>query len=99
MRAHLLLIPLLLVGCIRAQNTFEVSAPGAVSAELQLCAKTTRLTQSGELFTGARAIDCEGRGAITVRFADGPPVSCLVGYVTPGAAQSFRFKVAERQCS
>jgi len=98
MRTGLLLLPLLLIGCDRTANTFEVQAPGAASAELRLCGRTTSLQPSGGKLAASRAITCEGEGDITVRFPKRPPVGCHVGYVTPGAAQDFRFKVDGDRC-
>jgi len=87
-----------MTGCDRAANTFEVNAPDAGSAELQLCGKATSLERSGDKLTVTRAISCEGDGVITVHFPNRPPVSCPIGYVTPGAVQNFRFKVDDGQC-
>jgi hypothetical protein len=97
-KARALLIPLLIAGCDRVENTFDVQAPGASSAELQLCGKVTRLDQSSDRFSAARAIDCEGDGKIIVRLQGRPAVSCVVGYVTPGAVQHFRFSIDGDQC-
>jgi hypothetical protein len=97
-KAGILLILLVMAGCDRAVNTFEVNAPGAASAELQLCGKATSLKRSGDKLTVTRAISCEGEGVIIVHFPNRAPVSCHIGYVTPGAVQSFQFKVDDGQC-
>ena len=99
MRAGLLLIPLLTVGCGRTANTFEVHAPESSSAVLHLCGQTTDLERSGEALAATRAITCEGHGVISVRFPNRPPVNCAIGYVTPGMEQSFRFDVDGDRCS
>jgi hypothetical protein len=99
LRAGILVLPLLMAGCERAVNSFEVHTPGAASAELQLCGRLTSLEPSGGKLTATRAISCEGEGAIIVRFPNQPPVRCPIGYVTPGAVQSFRFNVDGDGCS
>lgn len=98
MRADGLLIAFLVVGCSDVANTFEVLAPEARSAELHLCGKATELRRSGARFSTVRKITCEGAGEITIRFADRPPASCRVGYVTPGAVQDFQFEVDGLEC-
>jgi hypothetical protein len=98
MRTIVLLIPLVAMGCDRVSNAFEVQAAGAVSAELTLCGQSTELMRVGEKFTGAVPIRCEGDGVIKVRFPHQQAVNCTVGYVTPGAVQSFKFKVENRRC-
>lgn len=98
MRAILLLVPMLAAGCDRAANTFEVRAVGATSADLTLCGQSTRLKRMDGKFTGTLPIRCEGDGAIKVGFPDRPPVSCPIGYVTPGAVQSFKFEVDSGRC-
>ncbi|XJJ70266.1 hypothetical protein WBP07_28770 [Novosphingobium sp. BL-8A] len=98
MRSIVLLIPLVAMGCNRVPNAFEVRAAGAVSAELTLCGQSTELTQTGEKFAGSVSIRCEGDGVIKVSFANQQAVNCTVGYVTPGAVQSFKFKVENGRC-
>ena len=98
MRAGAFLIPLLLTGCSPALNTFEVSAPRNASASLRLCGRDTDLERLGGRLVALRAINCEGDGSIVVRAANRPPVICIVGYVTPGAVQSFRFRIDGDRC-
>lgn len=98
MRAVLLLAPLWATGCDRTANTFEVRAVGATSADLTLCGQSTPLKLADGKFTGAVPIRCEGDGAIKVGFPDRPQVSCPIGYVTPGAVQSFKFEVDNGRC-
>lgn len=98
MKAILLLSPLLAAGCDRAANTFEVRAVGATSADLTLCGQSTPLQRTDGKFTGTLPIRCEGDGAIKVNFPDRPSVSCPIGYVTPGAVQSFKFEVDNGRC-
>ena len=98
MRALVLLIPLLAMGCDRVANSFEVQAVGAASAELTLCGQSAQLTRLGEMFAGAIPIRCEGDGVIRVHFPNQQAVECTVGYVTPGAVQSFKFKIENGRC-
>lgn len=98
MKAVVFLAPLLAIGCDRAANSFEVHAPEAVSAELQLCGTTTSLERSEDRFKTSRAINCEGAGAIAVHFQERQSVTCPIGYVTPGLAQSFHLKVEGGRC-
>lgn len=98
MRATVLLIPLVAMGCNRVANAFEVQGAGAVSAELTLCGQSTELKQTGEKFAGSISIRCEGDGVIKVRFPNQQTVNCAIGYVTPGAVQSFKFKVENGRC-
>lgn len=98
MRAAILLMPLLAMACSRTSNSFEVHAPGAASAELQLCGMTSSLDHSGEMLTATRAITCEGEGSIIVHFPHRPSVSCHIGYVTPGMEMTLRFKIDGDRC-
>jgi hypothetical protein len=98
MRLSLAMIALLLSGCRQVPNTFEVQAPDADAAELQLCKQRTALKQSGSWFATIQPIGCEGEGKIAVRLTDKSIVSCHIGYVTPGAVQRFRFKIEGREC-
>lgn len=98
MRAILLLVPLLAVACGRAADTFEVRAEGASSAELALCGHSAPLDRTDGKFSGTLPIRCEGDGIIKISFPHRPPVSCPIGYVTPGAAQSFAFEVENGRC-
>jgi hypothetical protein len=59
-------MPLSVVGCDRAVNSFEIHAPGAASAELRPCGQSTNLERTGEKLAATRAISCEGEGVITV---------------------------------
>ena len=99
MRAMLLLVPLWATGCDRDANTFEVRAGGATSADITLCGQSASLRRTDGKFTGTLPIRCEGNGAIKVGFPDRPPVSCPIGYVTPGLVQSFKFEVDNGRCN
>lgn len=98
MRAILLLVSLLAVACGRAADAFEVRAEGATSAELALCGHSAPLDRTDGKFSGTLPIRCEGDGTIKIGFPNQPPVSCPIGYVTPGAPQFFSFKVVNGRC-
>lgn len=90
---------LLSSGCALDRVRLEVTAPGAVSADLVLCrARKAALKHRGDRFTLSLPADCEGDGTITLRYPDGPPVVCPIAYVTHGLDQSFRFEVDGDQC-
>ncbi len=84
--------------CSDVPNTFNVKSNRMVtSADLRLCGKEKRLHKLGDSFVGAQRITCEGEGQIIVR-SDRAPVTCVVGYVTPGAVQDFSFLVEAGSC-
>jgi hypothetical protein len=96
----LLLVFPLVEGCERVDNTFVVNDVGGsvASAELRLCGSRVELSRSGHRLRGTKRISCEGEGDIVVRLSDGRRASCHIGYVTPGAEQSFEFNVEGAQC-
>lgn len=99
LKAALLAAALLASGCGLERVRLEVTAPGALSADLVLCGQARGgLKQQGDRFTLDLPADCEGEGAITVRYPDRPPVVCPIGYVTPNLDQSFRFEAEGGQC-
>lgn len=98
MRASSFLIPLLVAGCDNPSSSFEVEAPGAVSADLTLCDEVIPLERMGDRFVGVYPVNCEGSGVIKVSFADQRSVDCPIGYATHGAAQNFRFKIEDGRC-
>ena len=89
---------LLLAACSKSADTFEVYAPTATQATLDLCGRKTTLAKSGGHFTETRRTTCEGEGSIAVHFAERNPTECHIGYVTPGMGQEFRFEVADGRC-
>lgn len=98
------LAPLLLLicwSCTRIENTFVVKdeAKLVTSATLTLCGKDTPLRRGGDRFGGGKVIDCEGSGRIRLRYASGQEHDCTVGYVTPGAVQSFTFRATATGCA
>lgn len=89
-----------LVSCKKVNNEFIVRDPerAVSSAGLRLCGKRLNLTKSGSEMRGKMPITCEGEGSILVRLADGKATSCRIGYVTPGAEQTFEFVIEDGQC-
>ncbi|NBB14486.1 hypothetical protein GVN21_03825 [Caulobacter sp. SLTY] len=90
-----------LAACGADANSFEVEVrdPGATGAVLKVC-RSAELTlrRDGDRFVAAHGAGCEGSGEILVSFADRPPVSCPVGYVTPGLRLEWRFIVENGHC-
>ena len=89
-----------LAACSAVANTFTVEdEKGAVkAADLVICGSTTPLARSDGSFSVSKPIDCEGEGRIRLTYASGHERECLVGYVTPGAKQDFRFRATEAEC-
>jgi hypothetical protein len=89
-----------LTSCNRVSNRFAVYNQNDVVAlaEVRLCGKHLRLAKSEGEFTGTMPITCEGEGSVVLRVSDGNETSCLIGYVTPGIEQSFKFVVEDGHC-
>jgi hypothetical protein len=89
-----------LSSCERVSNKFVVHDQNGsvVSAEVRLCGKQQQLTKNGNEVAGAMAITCEGEGNILLRLSDGREITCRIGYVTPGADQTFKFAVQDGHC-
>jgi hypothetical protein len=101
-RGILLFLALLCVvsACIRRNNTFVVSDPGAsvASADLRLCGSRVPLSRSGSQLSATRRINCEGAGDILVRLSGGGETSCPIGYVTPDLGGTWEYVVENAQC-
>ena len=89
-----------LSACNRVENSFVVEDRQniVVEAALVLCGTEMPLRRDGDQFVISKAIDCEGSGHLTLRYSSGDRHDCIVGYVTPGAVQSFRFQATEQGC-
>ena len=89
-----------LSSCKKVSNEFIIRDPEGVvsSAELRLCGKRLQLTKSEGEIRGTMPITCEGDGSILVRLSDGSETTCRIGYVTPGAEQTFEFALENGQC-
>ena len=94
-------IPIVLTACSRVENSFGVEDEQrtVVAAKLVLCGAETPLQRTGERLAVNKAIDCEGSGRIALRYASGDEHDCVVGYVTPGAVQSFTYRATENGCA
>jgi hypothetical protein len=101
MRWLVFAIPIFLSACSRVENSFVVKDEqrAVVAAKLVLCGRETPLIRTGDGFAVSRAIDCEGSGRITLRYASGDEHECIVGYVTSGAMQSFTYRATEEGCA
>lgn len=98
------LVPVLLIAsssCARTENSFLVTDDNNIvqSAKLMLCGEEKQLRRRGERLTTNRIINCEGSGRIKLRYASGAEHDCLVGYVTPGLTQTFKFRATESGCA
>ena len=89
-----------LAACSAGENTFTIDdEKGTVAAaNLVLCGSTTPLRRVDGRFTLRKSVDCEGSGYIRLTYATGADRDCPIGYVTPGAAQDFRFRASEAAC-
>lgn len=101
MKWLILLITLALSACSNVENTFEVEdeQQAVVAATLILCGEETPLRRTGGRLTVSKAIQCEGSGHITLRYASGSEKSCTVGYVTPALKQSIYYRATEKGCT
>ncbi|MET0241457.1 MAG: hypothetical protein ABW184_16310 [Sphingobium sp.] len=89
---------LLLTGCHGDANRFEVDAPDAISAQLQLCGQRIGLVRNGRSFIMSTAARCEGQGVIVVRFPRGRVAICAIDHVEPGVARRFAFAISGDEC-
>ncbi len=96
----LLLVAPLLSGCDKTPNTFTVIDPKGTAdrAEVHLCGARTTLWHINRRFIGIHFTDCEGDGRVLVHLSDGRTASCLIGYVTSGLNQDFRFAIDDGKC-
>lgn len=81
-------------------NEFIVNDPQAMvtGGEINLCGQRTPLHRDKALLKGMVEISCEGEGNISLRLNAGNSISCHIGYVTPGAHQTFDFSVQDGEC-
>ena len=89
-----------LSSCKKVSNDFLIKDPTNTisSAEIRLCNKRLQLTRTEGEFRGEMPITCEGEGNILVHVSDGHETVCKIGYVTPGAEQSFQFVIESGSC-
>jgi hypothetical protein len=89
-----------LSSCEKVGNNFVIKNPANTvsSAEVRLCNKQLLLTKSEGDFRGVVPITCEGEGDVLIHFSTGHETICKIGYVTPGAQQSFQFIIEGNSC-
>ncbi|WP_427964135.1 hypothetical protein [Altererythrobacter sp.] len=94
-------ITLALFACSKVENTFAIEdeEQAVVEATLLLCGEETPLRRIGGRLSVSKTIDCEGSGRIILRYASGSEQICTVGYVTPGAVQSFTYRATDKGCT
>ena len=90
-----------LAACSSAQNRIEVDTADAanVSGVVILCGRQADLVTQGERLRATMPATCEGSGEVRLRLEDGRVVTCPVGYVTPGAGQTFLFVLNGEECA
>ena len=90
-----------LSACSRVENSFVVKDEqrSVAAAKLVLCGSETPLRRRGGQLAVSTVIECEGSGHITLSYASGEEYGCPVGYVTPGAVQSFTYRATESGCT
>ena len=86
--------------CSPTGDYFSVANPdGAIrSVHVHICGKVFDLPEREVRFSDHITIDCEGSGKVQVHMEDGREVTCIVGYVTPGASQHFGYEISEGEC-
>ena len=89
-----------LSGCSKKDNEFIVvdATDAASSAVLNVCGESVSLPKVQGEFRKKIPIGCEGEGTIRVRLMGNREIACRIGYVTPGAEQTFRFVIRDGQC-
>jgi len=100
MRKAVLLCAIALASCTGKSDTFTVGDPDrlAKSAVLQLDGHAQSLTRDRKRLSTARQITRDGHGRVLVTYMDGRTVDCPIGYVTPGAAQRWDFRLKPASC-
>lgn len=94
------LLVVVVAGCSPTNNEFVVvdQSDAVASAELQLCGERRLLERKGNVLAGTLPVKCEGHGRILVHLRNERTTICPVGYVTPGAEQTFRYQIEDGQC-
>jgi len=100
MRKALLLCAVALVSCTGKSDTFTIADPNglAKSAVLELDGHVQSLTRNSKRLSAVRQIRRDAHGRILITYADGRTVDCPIGYVTPGAAQRWDFRLTPTAC-
>ncbi len=89
-----------LASCTTTSDSFTVADPDglAVSAVLELDGDVLPLARDRDGFLATRPIRRDAHGRIRVIYADGRQTDCPIGYVTPGAAQRWNFRLTPARC-
>ena len=100
MRKALLLSAVALTSCTGKSGTFTVAGPNglAKSAVLERDGHVQLLTRNSKRLSAVRQIRRDADGRILIPYADGRTVDCPIGYVTPGAAQRWNFRLTRTAC-
>jgi hypothetical protein len=101
MKRGLTMMLLSLSACSRVGNSFVVEDGLRLveEATLELCGSEVLLIRAGDHLAVSKTITCEGSGRIALRYSSGAEHYCPVGYVTPGAVQTFRYTAMENGCA
>lgn len=95
-----LLASFVLTACNASGDYFSVANANddVESAEVHICDKVIKLPKRAERFSKHIDIDCEGSGKLEVVMEDDTEVTCIIGYVTPGASQHWGYEIKEGEC-
>ncbi|MBU1253983.1 MAG: hypothetical protein KKE69_06255 [Alphaproteobacteria bacterium] len=98
--APTLLATFALAACNSSGDYFSVANANddVGSAEVHICDKVVKLPKRAERFSEHIDVDCEGSGKLKVLMEDGNEVTCIIGYVTPGASQHWGYEIKEGVC-
>ena len=90
----------ILSGCGETREFFAVEdRKGQVdSAILDLCGEQTNFPKRGGRFAAHVPVECEGSAEIRLRLMNDKDIVCEIGYVTPGAGQTFVFEIVDDEC-
>ena len=91
---------LVVAACSPTGDYFSVANPddSIGSVEVHICEEVFELPEREVRFSDHINIDCEGSGEVQVSMRDGREITCIIGYVTPGASQHFGFEINDGEC-
>lgn len=90
-----------LSACTQVENSFVVEDQqrSVETAKLVLCGSETLLRRRGDQLAVSKVVECEGNGWIELQYVSGNKYECIVGYVTPGAVQTFTYRATKNGCA
>lgn len=90
-----------LSACTQVENSFVVEDQqrSVETAKLVLCGSETPLRRRGDQLAVSKVVECEGNGRIELQYVAGNEYECIVGYVTPGAVQTFTYRATKNGCA